>query len=192
MSWNPEALPDLTVRRQAVGADVTSISLDLADRESVASAAAALTRLDRLDALIQNAGVAAARRERQGTRQGFERAMGTNHLGHFALTALAMPILCATPGSRVVPIGSILTKVVGFNLDDLQSKRSCRARRNGRSRARGRPGLPLARTWRLIRRLREGRFGEQSSLERCLAAGSRSSAGHATGLVQGILEHGIA
>jgi len=112
------------IRRQAVGANVTSISLDLADLESVTSAAAALTRLDRLDALIQNAGVAAARHERRTTRQGFELAMGTNHLGHFALTALAMPILSATPGSRVVPIGSILTKVMRFNLDDLQSKRS--------------------------------------------------------------------
>jgi NAD(P)-dependent dehydrogenase (short-subunit alcohol dehydrogenase family) len=50
--------------------------------------------------------------------------VGTNHLGHFALTAQAMPVLSATPGSRVVPIGSIMTKMVTFDFDDLQSERS--------------------------------------------------------------------
>lgn len=168
MSWNPEALPDLTgrtfavtdgnagigyfiseqlasagghvvilgrnpgrvraaiesINRHVMGADVTSIPLDLADLESVASAAAALTKLDRLDGLVQNAGISQPGRERQTTRQGFELAVGTNHLGHFALTAQAMPVLSATPGSRVVPIGSIMTKSGTFGLDDLQSERS--------------------------------------------------------------------
>jgi NAD(P)-dependent dehydrogenase (short-subunit alcohol dehydrogenase family) len=112
------------IRRQVADAQVTAIPVDLADLESVASAAAALTELDRLDALIENAGVKAPGRERRTTRQGFELAVGTNHLGHFALTAQAMPILSATPGSRVVPMGSIITKVTRFDLDDLQSERS--------------------------------------------------------------------
>jgi NAD(P)-dependent dehydrogenase (short-subunit alcohol dehydrogenase family) len=112
------------IRHRIAGAHVTAIKLDLADLESVAAAAAVLTRLDRLDALIQNAGVSEAGRERRTTRQGFELAVGTNHLGHFALTALALPVLSATPGSRVVPIGSIMTKLVTFNPDDLQSERS--------------------------------------------------------------------
>jgi NAD(P)-dependent dehydrogenase (short-subunit alcohol dehydrogenase family) len=112
------------IRHRIAGARVTAIPLDLADLESVASAAAELTRLDRLDALIQNAGVIGAGRERRTTQQGFELAVGTNHLGHFALTALALPVLSATPGSRVVPMGSMITKMVRFNLDDLQSERS--------------------------------------------------------------------
>ena len=103
---------------------MTTIPLDLADLESVAKAAEALTRLDRLDALIHNAGVSPRGRARQTTRQGFELAVGTNHLGHFALTALTMPILSAMPGSRVVPIGSLITTMVKFTPDDLQSERS--------------------------------------------------------------------
>jgi len=46
-----------SIGRHVVGARVTAIPLDLADLESVASAAAVLTGLDRLDALIQNAGI---------------------------------------------------------------------------------------------------------------------------------------
>lgn len=112
------------IGRQVAGANVTAIPLDLADLDSVATAATALTRLDRLDALIQNAGVLAPGRDRRTTRQGFELSVGTNHLGHFALTAQAIPILAATPSSRVVPMGSLLTKVTKFDLDDLQSERS--------------------------------------------------------------------
>ncbi|GGK84614.1 oxidoreductase [Sphaerisporangium melleum] len=168
MSWDPQALPDLTGRTFAVtggnagvgyfiteqlaaaGARVvilgrdpgrldlavravrdrvpeallTTVALDLADLESVALAAAELNRLDRLDALIENAGVTQPGRKRRTTRQGFELAVGTNHLGHFALTALAMPVLSATPGSRVVPMGSMITKMIRFDLGDLQSERS--------------------------------------------------------------------
>ncbi|GIG87233.1 SDR family NAD(P)-dependent oxidoreductase [Plantactinospora endophytica] len=112
------------IRRQVPAADLGTIRLDLADLDSVASTAAALTRLDRLDALIENAGVSSPGRQRTTTRQGFELAVGTNHLGHFALTALTLPVLTATPGSRVVPVGSIMTRKTGFDLDDLLSERS--------------------------------------------------------------------
>jgi NAD(P)-dependent dehydrogenase (short-subunit alcohol dehydrogenase family) len=112
------------IRHQVTGAHVTTVPLDLADLESVASAAEALTRLDRLDALIQNAGLSPTGPERRTTRQGFELAVGTNHLGHFALTAQALPVLSATPGSRVVPVGSLMTKMVKFDPDDLLSERS--------------------------------------------------------------------
>ncbi|MFC3500151.1 SDR family NAD(P)-dependent oxidoreductase [Micromonospora krabiensis] len=111
------------IRHHVPTADVTTIPLDLADLESVASAAAALTRLDRLDALIHNAGVNAPAR-RATTRQGLELTVGTNHLGHVALTALTLPVLAATPGSRIVPVGSIMTRRTGFDLDDLLSERS--------------------------------------------------------------------
>ncbi|MBP2704830.1 SDR family NAD(P)-dependent oxidoreductase [Microbispora sp. RL4-1S] len=105
-------------------ARVTSIPLDLVDPESVEAAAAALNRLDRLDALIHNAGLTQPGKRRETTRQGVEVALATNHLGHFALTALAMPALSATPGSRIVPIGSAITRMIGFDLDDLGSERS--------------------------------------------------------------------
>ncbi|TDD59094.1 SDR family NAD(P)-dependent oxidoreductase [Kribbella antibiotica] len=110
--------------RGQVGREVAAlVPLDLADLDSVAAAADQLTGLDRLDGLIHNAGVNAGM-ERRTTRHGFEVAFGTNHLGHFALTALTMPILAATPGSRVVPVGSIMTKAVKFDPEDLQVERS--------------------------------------------------------------------
>jgi NAD(P)-dependent dehydrogenase (short-subunit alcohol dehydrogenase family) len=112
------------IGHHVAGANVSAIPLDLTDLESVTSAAAALTRLDRLDALIQNAGISRPGRERRTTRQGFELAVGTNHLGHFALTAQALPILSATPGSRVVPVGSLMTKRASFDPGDLQSERT--------------------------------------------------------------------
>ena len=71
------------------------LQLDLADLDSVRAAAASVSGL-RLDALINNAGVAGARGL---TRQGFELAFGVNHLGHYLLTRL-----CAF--DRVVHLGS--------------------------------------------------------------------------------------
>jgi NAD(P)-dependent dehydrogenase (short-subunit alcohol dehydrogenase family) len=104
-------------------AELSTIPLDLADLDSVASAAEALVRLGQVHALVENAGTTSPGRTRQTTEQGFELALGTNHLGHFALTALAMPVLKATPGSRVVPTGSLISLLVEFDLDDLQSER---------------------------------------------------------------------
>jgi len=71
------------------------LRLDLGDLDSVRAAAASLGAL-RLDALVNNAGVAGARGV---TRQGFERAFGVNHLGHFLLTRLCR-------FDRVVHLGS--------------------------------------------------------------------------------------
>ncbi|RBM18711.1 SDR family NAD(P)-dependent oxidoreductase [Streptomyces sp. PT12] len=120
------------LRERVRGADVVTVPLDLADLESVASAAAALVRIGRLDGLIHNAAVVHPGRARRTTRQGFELAVGTNHLGHFALTALAWPALAATRGSRVVPVGSVITRRTAFgpdDVDDLMSERSYRGKR---------------------------------------------------------------
>ncbi|MHB8341562.1 MAG: oxidoreductase, partial [Mycobacteriales bacterium] len=88
---------------------VSFVALDLADLDSVAGCAEELAgRLDRLDVLVNNAGVMAG--PRMATAQGFERQMGTNHLGHFALTARLWPLLAATPGGRVVTVSSIAAR----------------------------------------------------------------------------------
>lgn len=73
-------------------ADLTCVALDLADLESVATCAHAVKELNRpLDLLVNNAGVMVPPLSR--TRQGFELQLGTNHLGHFALTAHLLPLL---------------------------------------------------------------------------------------------------
>ncbi len=69
-------------------ADVQPLPLDLADLDMIAVAAEhVLGRRRPLDLLINNAGVMAP--PRMETEQGFELQLGTNHLGHFALTGLA-------------------------------------------------------------------------------------------------------
>jgi len=111
------------IRSQTGKAVAATVPLDLADLDSVATAAAELSKRDRLDGLIHNAGIIAGK-QRQTTRQGFELVVGTNHLGHFALAAQTIPILAATPGSRVVLVSALTTKLVKFDPDDLQSERS--------------------------------------------------------------------
>ena len=97
-----EAAAD-TVRRLAPGAQVSVGELDLADLESVARFAA--TQTGSLDLLVNNAGLMAIDEAR--TAQGFEMQFGVNHLGHFALTARLLPLLLATPGSRIGNMASM-------------------------------------------------------------------------------------
>jgi len=102
-------------------ARVEYVPLDLASYESVHAAAAALDGR-RIDALIENAGMIKAGVGRQTTVDGNELMFGTNHLGHFLLTALLFPTLLATPGSRVVTMGSGATHLTRAHLSDLQSE----------------------------------------------------------------------
>jgi NAD(P)-dependent dehydrogenase (short-subunit alcohol dehydrogenase family) len=57
------------------------------------------------------------------TADGFERQFGTNHLGHFALTGLLMPVLLRAPAPRVVTIASIAHRGGHIEFDDLQAAR---------------------------------------------------------------------
>lgn len=59
---------------------------------------------DRLDLLINNAGVMACPKD--STSDGFERQFGTNHLGHFLLTGLVAPTLLANGSGRIVNLSS--------------------------------------------------------------------------------------
>jgi NAD(P)-dependent dehydrogenase (short-subunit alcohol dehydrogenase family) len=89
--------------------------LDLADLSSVHAFADAL-ECD-VDVLINNAGVMAVPRAK--TADGFELQLGTNHLGHFALTGL----LLARIRDRVVTISSQAHRTGRINFGDLQSER---------------------------------------------------------------------
>jgi NAD(P)-dependent dehydrogenase (short-subunit alcohol dehydrogenase family) len=75
-----------------------------------------------LDLLINNAGVMALPR-RQSTADGFELQFGTNHLGHFALTARLMPLLRRASGPRVVSVSSLAHRTGFIDFDDLQGAR---------------------------------------------------------------------
>src|SRR5258708_1541741 len=104
----------------APGANVTVQPLDLTSLESIRAAAGELrARHPRIDLLINNAGVMLT--PRQTTRDGFELQLGTNHLGHFALTGLLLEQMLPVPGSRVVTVSSLAHRIgARINFDDLQ------------------------------------------------------------------------
>lgn len=79
--------------------------LDLASLDSVRNFAEEVKAdYDRIDILVNNAGVMAIPERK--TDDGFEMQLGTNHLGHHALTARLLPLLVGTTGSRVVSVTS--------------------------------------------------------------------------------------
>jgi NAD(P)-dependent dehydrogenase (short-subunit alcohol dehydrogenase family) len=95
------------------------MELDLADLKNVRNFVQAfLAKYKRLDILINNAGVMAIPKRK--TVDGFEMQFGTNHLGHFALTGLLLPILKATPNGRIVTVSSGVHVSGDIHFDDLQ------------------------------------------------------------------------
>ena len=97
--------------------------LDLADFSSIQDFAARfMAEHDHLDILINNAGVMATPYRK--TADGFELQFGTNHLGHFKLTALLIDLLQKTPNSRVVTVSSGAHHVGRINFDDLNADKS--------------------------------------------------------------------
>ncbi|MFD4501664.1 oxidoreductase [Streptomyces sp. NPDC058457] len=93
------------IRAALPGASLELVALDLSSQASVKEAAAQiLAAHDTLDLLVNNAGVMAIAETR--TVDGFEMQFGVDHLGHWTLTALLLPALLRTPGSRVVTVTS--------------------------------------------------------------------------------------
>ncbi|MER7933284.1 MULTISPECIES: oxidoreductase [unclassified Streptomyces] len=105
------------------GAHIEFGLLDLADLSSVRDFAASFP-YDRLDLLVNNAGLMAP--PLGITADGFETQFGVNHLGHFALTGLLLPVLLATPAARVVTVSSMMHVVATVDLDDLGGTRRYR------------------------------------------------------------------
>jgi len=110
------------LRERAPGADASLMTLDLSSLASVRAFSDAFHAAHtRLDLLINNAGILGVPLGR--TVDGFENHMGTNHLGHFALTGLLIDRLLATPGSRVITVGSLGHWQGKLDLDDLNFER---------------------------------------------------------------------
>jgi NAD(P)-dependent dehydrogenase (short-subunit alcohol dehydrogenase family) len=75
-----------------------------------------------VDLLVNNAGIMAVPK-REVTEDGFELQLGTNYLGHFALTGLLLPLLRRADAPRVVTLSSSAARFGRINLDDLQSEK---------------------------------------------------------------------
>ncbi|MFI5731097.1 oxidoreductase [Kribbella sp. NPDC051587] len=104
---NPQKTADAARKLTAeTGKEPVSIELDLADLSSVQRAATQVSEsYDHIDVLVNNAGVMAT--PYRQTIDGFELQIGTNHLGHFALTGRLMPLLS---NGRVVTVSSFMHK----------------------------------------------------------------------------------
>lgn len=110
------------ILKAAPGATADVMRLDLASLPAVREFAAEFNaKYDRLDILMNNAGVMVPPYGK--TADGFESQLGTNHLGHFALTALVLPKVLSTPGSRVVTVSSGAYLNGRINWADLQSEK---------------------------------------------------------------------
>ena len=88
------------ILRTHPAADISVMQLDLASFKSIRRFADEFSlKYGRLDVLVNNAGIMALP-ERELTEDGFEAQVGTNHVGHFLLTALLFPIL--STNARVI------------------------------------------------------------------------------------------
>jgi NAD(P)-dependent dehydrogenase (short-subunit alcohol dehydrogenase family) len=112
------------IRRRSGNDRVDLVVFDLADMASVRDGAGQiLAACDRIDVLVNNAGVVLS--DRRETRDGLEATFATNHLGHFLLTELLLDRIKQSPPSRIVNVASTAHKQAkALDFDDLQSKRN--------------------------------------------------------------------
>ncbi|GIF65309.1 oxidoreductase [Asanoa ishikariensis] len=117
------------LRKAYPGSTISTGELDLADLASVRSFAARVSaEHPKVDLLVNNAGVMAVP-ERRLTTDGFELTFGTNHLGHFALTGLLLPVLLAAEAPRVVTVSAAIARRGRIDLDNLDFHRDYRPMR---------------------------------------------------------------
>ena len=110
------------IGHEVSGVRIAFEPLDLASLASITDFAQRMQARQSLDLLINNAGVMALPR-RQTTADGFEMQFGTNHLGHFALTARLMPLLRQASAPRVVSVSSLAHRTGSIDFSDLQGER---------------------------------------------------------------------
>lgn len=111
-----------SIHGEVPGATVAMEGLDLASLDSVRAFAVRFAgERDGLDLLINNAGVMAP--PRRETADGFELQLGTNHLGHFALTGLLLGEMQGREDARVVTTSSTAHRFGRISFDNLQGER---------------------------------------------------------------------
>lgn len=114
------------IRSEVPGANVRFEQLDLASLASIVDFGERLrSQRDSLDLLINNAGVMVPP-TRQETSDGFELQLGTNYLGHFALTGQLLPLLREGKDGRVVTLSSIAARDGAIDFDDLDARKNYR------------------------------------------------------------------
>lgn len=108
------------IRRMEPDADLAFLPLDLADLDSIRTAARLAGQERRIDVLINNAGVMTPPLTR--TKQGFELQFGVNHLGTFALSMLLLPKLEASGMTRIVTTSSLAHRGALIEWKDIDAR----------------------------------------------------------------------
>jgi NAD(P)-dependent dehydrogenase (short-subunit alcohol dehydrogenase family) len=110
------------IRTRSGSSNVELVLFDLGSLSSTRTGAAEiLARCDRIDVLVNNAGVVLS--DRRETVDGYEATFAINHLGPFVLTELLLDRIKASAPARIVNVASTAHKGArkGLNFDDLQS-----------------------------------------------------------------------
>ena len=114
------------IRRDSGGPKVSLMLADLAVQTEVRKLAEGFReRHDRLDMLVNNAGLIQSRRTE--TPDGIELTLAVNHLAPFLLTNLLLEVLERSAPSRIIPVSSEARRSARIDFDDLQSRRRYRA-----------------------------------------------------------------
>ena len=91
-----------------LGHDTLAIVCDVADAEQVnAAVGEVVKRFGRIDALVNNAGIAVFKPLLETTREDWDRVLAVNLTGPFLLTQACAPVMLKTSGGSIVNIGSI-------------------------------------------------------------------------------------
>lgn len=110
------------IEKETPAAEIEVMKLDLADLDSVRTfSEQAISRLGPLNLLVNNAGVMVP--PFSTTKDGIELQFGSNHLGHFALTGLLLPLLLEAPDSRIVTLSSLAHRGAAIGFDNLDGSR---------------------------------------------------------------------
>ena len=110
------------IESEVAGASLEVMEIDTASQASVKGFAEAYQKkYDKLDLLINNAGIMATPQDY--TEDGFERQLATNYLGHFTLTGLLLDQLEEAPAARVVTLSSIAHRNARIHFEDLHMRR---------------------------------------------------------------------
>jgi NAD(P)-dependent dehydrogenase (short-subunit alcohol dehydrogenase family) len=175
------------IKKEVLKADVEVMEIDLSSLDSVRNFAKAYqSKYDRLDVLINNAGVMMPPYTKTG--DGFELQLEANFLGHFLLTGLLMDTILKTPNSRIVNLSSIAHKSGKINFDDLQSEKKYSA-----SEAYGQSKLAcLLFAFELQRKLEKEGHDQTISTAAHPGIATTELARHMSKIVYGILKYTVA
>ncbi len=113
------------IRRESGGDEISLLVADLTVQAEVRRLAEEFEeRHDRLDVLLNNAGVVQSKRTE--TPDGLETTLAVNHLAPFLLTNLLLGLLKRSAPSRIITVASEAQRWGKLDLDDLQSTRKYR------------------------------------------------------------------